>query len=194
MPFLINTSGNEPSFAPAPTRTTQNLILANYGASQGFDNDDGSSWYHTYSNVYYSADGFKMDYGGHDSIFASNLVYAQNKHCFGTGSFLKGHEDKFYNNTCIVVDDRSNPPQNNIGTLFQCSTDGMNPSSNRYYTNNGNATWKCPSNSEPLTLYAMQNMGFEQHSTVSITPPASTIVSWAKEILGVSNRTFVSVV
>jgi hypothetical protein len=59
MPFLTSTSG-EPSFKPLPTQTTRNFILANYGASEGFDNDDGSSFYHTYENVFYSSDGFKM--------------------------------------------------------------------------------------------------------------------------------------
>ena len=28
---------------------------------QGFDNDDGSSWYNTYDNFFYDASGFKMD-------------------------------------------------------------------------------------------------------------------------------------
>ena len=42
------------------TVTSGNLIFANYGGSQAFDNDDGSSYYHTHSNVFYSSDGFKM--------------------------------------------------------------------------------------------------------------------------------------
>ena len=41
---------------------------------QGVDNDDGSSFFDTHDNVFYMADGFKMDYGGHDSKFHSNLV------------------------------------------------------------------------------------------------------------------------
>ena len=58
MPFLTNTRGDDgPSFNPLPTQTRNNIILANYGASEGFDNDDGSSWYHTYSNVFYLSDG-----------------------------------------------------------------------------------------------------------------------------------------
>eukprot|EP01047_Picozoa_sp_COSAG01_P123303 COSAG01_NODE_52225_length_348_cov_0.783133_1_plen_59_part_01 len=52
-----------------------NLIIANYGASQGFDTDDGSSWYNITNNFFFLADGWKMDYGGHDSHFTDNLVY-----------------------------------------------------------------------------------------------------------------------
>lgn len=45
MPFLtrIRSGGGEASYTPASTETTHNAIIANYGASQGFDNDDGSS-------------------------------------------------------------------------------------------------------------------------------------------------------
>ncbi|KAL3936175.1 MAG: hypothetical protein SGBAC_008457 [Bacillariaceae sp.] len=182
MPFLTNTAGTEPSFTPLPTRTTKNFILANYGASEGFDNDDGSSWYYTYDNVFYAADGFKMDYGGHDSRFYGNLVYATNKHCFGTGSFHKDHADQFFNNTCIIVSTR-NPPDSRVGTLYQCSTEGMNPTHNRYLTPSGNATWSCLPHSELFTLAEMQNMGFEANSSVGTMPDAESIISMAKQIL-----------
>ena len=43
-----------------------NFITANYGASQGFDTDDGSSFYNIHDNFFFMADGWKMDYGGHD--------------------------------------------------------------------------------------------------------------------------------
>ena len=71
LPFLTDLTG---SFSSVPSLTTRNLIFANYGGSQAFDNDDGSSFYHTIGNVFYSSDGFKMDYGGHDSNFSSNVV------------------------------------------------------------------------------------------------------------------------
>ena len=44
-------------------------VLAADGGSQGFDTDDGSSFYHIHDNIMYAADGMKMDYGGHDSDF-----------------------------------------------------------------------------------------------------------------------------
>jgi len=44
MPFLtrIRSVGGAASYDSADTETTHNAIVANYGASQGFDNDDGS--------------------------------------------------------------------------------------------------------------------------------------------------------
>ena len=50
-------------------------VIANYGASQGFDTDDGSSWYDIHDNFMFMADAWKMDYGGHDSRFTDNVVY-----------------------------------------------------------------------------------------------------------------------
>ena len=35
----------KPGWNPAYTSVHRNVIIANYGGSQGFDNDDGSSWY-----------------------------------------------------------------------------------------------------------------------------------------------------
>lgn len=48
---------------PLPTLIASNFIFANYGAAQAVDNDDGSSFYTIEDNVFYDADGFKMDYG-----------------------------------------------------------------------------------------------------------------------------------
>lgn len=95
-----------PSFTALPTTITGNLIVANYGSSQGVDNDDGSSFFDTHDNVFYMADGFKMDYGGHDSKFYNNLVVNypyDGQRCLNLGGgFKPGHGDLFFNNTCIV--------------------------------------------------------------------------------------------
>jgi hypothetical protein len=65
---------SSPSFDALPNTIEKNLIVGNFGASQGVDNDDGSSWYDIHDNVFYWAEGFKMDYGGHNSRFFNNLV------------------------------------------------------------------------------------------------------------------------
>ena len=51
-------------WAPLPTVISRNAIIANYGGSQGVDNDDGSSWYDIFDNFFYG-EGLKNDYGGH---------------------------------------------------------------------------------------------------------------------------------
>jgi len=106
MPFLtdIATGGVGPAtYAAALSETSHSMIIANYGASQGFDNDDGSSWYDTHDNFFYDADGFKMDYGGHDSKFHHNVVIAvHGQNCVGTASFIAGHATSLYENDCVV--------------------------------------------------------------------------------------------
>ncbi len=43
MPLLsiVGSMGGEPTYADLMTETTNNFIIADYGSSQGFDNDDG---------------------------------------------------------------------------------------------------------------------------------------------------------
>ena len=41
----------KPGWNPAYSEVRRNVIIANYGGSQGFDNDDGSSWYDIHHNV-----------------------------------------------------------------------------------------------------------------------------------------------
>ena len=53
----IASGGTTPSYTPAYTETSSSFIIANYGSSQGFDNDDGSNYFHTYKNFFYQADG-----------------------------------------------------------------------------------------------------------------------------------------
>jgi hypothetical protein len=73
-----------------------------------------------------------------------------------------------------------------IGTLWQCSLDGMNPMRNKYYTRTGNATWGCLPDSETFSLEQMQTRGFEVGSTIERFPDTGTIMEWAKEILNIS--------
>lgn len=116
--------------------------------------------------------------GGHDSIFVNNFVYGNE--CFGTGSFLEDHSDLFGNNICLVPASSRNS-ENSLGYNLQCSENGLVMFQNRYFTENGNATWDC--GSRQLSLKEMQQRGIEIGSTVGVMPKAATIISWAKEIL-----------
>ena len=66
MPFLttIASGGAVASYSPAHTETTGMFIIANYGSSQGYDNDDGSNYEYIHHNFFYQADGLKMCVGG----------------------------------------------------------------------------------------------------------------------------------
>lgn len=54
-PFLTDLRDGRPSFQPRSRKIWRNLIFANYGAGWGLDNDDGSSWYEVWSNVFYAS-------------------------------------------------------------------------------------------------------------------------------------------
>jgi len=97
--------GKTASFDPLPRIIRSNFIIANYGGSQGIDNDDGSSWFHIHHNLFYHAHGFKMDYGGHDSIYEYNMAMSPRDDggpCFGMGSFKEGHGDILRGNKCLL--------------------------------------------------------------------------------------------
>ena len=63
-PFLtdVRYGKDRPSYEAADSEVNNNFIIANYGGSQGFDNDDGSSWYNIHDNFIYG-EGLKQDYG-----------------------------------------------------------------------------------------------------------------------------------
>lgn len=73
--YISDVKYGTPSYEAQMNEVNNNFIIANYGASQGFDTDDGSSWYNINNNFFFEADGWKMDYGGHDSLFTDNIVY-----------------------------------------------------------------------------------------------------------------------
>ena len=60
--YLTELRWGVPSYEPLPTHVHHNIISANYGGSQAFDTDDGSSWYDIHHNFWFDSDGFKMDY------------------------------------------------------------------------------------------------------------------------------------
>lgn len=87
--------------------------------TKAIDNDDASEYFNTNSNFFvYGANGLKSDFEGvrimilsynyvcvtvgHDNRHHNNLYAFVNGNCFGIGSFKPGHEDGFYNNTCIA--------------------------------------------------------------------------------------------
>lgn len=177
-PFLSKLRDGTPSFVPLKRTIASNFIIANYGASSGVDNDDGSSWYHIKNNVFHSAAGFKMDYGGHDSIFEDNLVISygnRDQRCINFGDFRPGHGHIVRRNTCLV------PKSGVIIALEKCHQSNANLHDNRYFTPDGSATVECSYGAEPLSFDVVQHLyGLEVGSTVQRTPEsAHKVASWA---------------
>jgi len=183
-PFL-HSEGGAPSFSPLPIVVRENYITANYGASQGVDNDDGSSFYDIHSNIFYAADGFKMDYGGHDSSFSSNLVIVapyDGQNCVNVGSFSEHHGDAFVNNTCVLLDCRSPDCVDKVGHVAQCEPSKVTLAANDYYTQHGNASLECGTN--VLTVAQVQAKGLELGSTAAKLPSDATLLGWAEARVG----------
>ncbi|KAG7341556.1 beta-helix fold protein [Nitzschia inconspicua] len=191
--------GQTASFDPQPRIIRHNFIFANYGASQGVDNDDGSSWYHIHHNVFYMADGFKMDYGGHDSVFENNLIlsYPYSGNCFGMGTFLRGHGDVLRSNRCIlglgqgsIETNGSNsfelvatdPP--NVGRFYgACDDSHLIMSSNEYYTPDGVVNIGCNGNSFHTMKEMQEKFGLEIDSKGGKIPEDTLILEWASKLV-----------
>ena len=177
---------------------TRNFISANYGGSQAFDNDDGSSYYNTHHNFWYSSDGVKMDYSGHDSEFHDNLVVVNcydGQNCINGGGFPSTHRDRYYSNQCIITGCRGQPRNNHHGPCqekignFGCDAKNLNESmaaswdlhDNEYYTAGGNATLPC---GVTIKEAAAGGSGVEQGSSAHKLPTDAELIAFAQATLG----------
>lgn len=198
MPFLHNiaSGGGAASYAPALSETTGMFIVANYGSSQGYDNDDGSNHDHTRRNFFYLSDGFKMDFGGHDSIFESNIVIVRpydGQNCQNMWSFVAGHQDILFNNTCAIWQSGQSGPAKSADMVMTQNDNGSCGSDrsaapifhdNAYYTTHGNASVNCGGDFG-TTIADMQRKfaDFEVRSTWHALPDADTVIQWGRDVL-----------
>jgi len=123
-----------------------------------------------------------MDYGGHDSVFSSNVIIATNgQSCIGTAAFVPGHATQYHDNDCVVMHE-------NVDSLFEnCDADVLKAGgnlrgwNNRYYTPLANASATCDCcGTRPL---AMLPPGLEDNFTSSLLPPGATIIQWGRDKL-----------
>jgi hypothetical protein len=168
-----------PGFTPVQTLIRQNFIFANYGAAQGVDNDDGSSHYTIDRNVFFDADGFKMDYGGHGSKFTNNLVVTKphGGACMGLGGFEAGHGDEYSNNTCALLGGNSSSVDK-VGSISQCAPAENTMHDNTYFTPSGKGTLGGCGNTPIGDLFAKD--GVERGSKVERMPTDDELVEYAK--------------
>lgn len=190
----IATGGGAASYASAPTYTEHNFMDAGYGASQAFDNDDGSSYMYTRDNFFTHSDGWKMDYGGHDSKFLDNVVLVRTydgQSCINGGDFVPGHESEIAFNKCVLPPDGSNGHDSELvdPNLGSGACAGQPPGTgtilahdNAYYTKLGNATAACgDGTTRPV---ASLPAPVEARSTSSTPPDTATIIAWGRAKIG----------
>lgn len=202
-PFWTRLRDPQGSFRPLSRTIRSNFIFANYGASQAVDNDDGSSWYRIHGNLFYAAEGFKMDYGGHDSRFESNLVMSypyDGQQCVNMGGdYVAGHGHVVRDNRCVVglggrnVGSGCGDPScaggtedpdrlETVVTIYGCQDTHAVLIANRYFTPNGTALFRC--GDEINSLEDFQNKyGLEFGSSYDQTPSEDTLLDWSSSML-----------
>eukprot|EP00928_Gymnodinium_smaydae_P031890 TRINITY_DN23259_c0_g1_i1.p1 TRINITY_DN23259_c0_g1~~TRINITY_DN23259_c0_g1_i1.p1 ORF type:complete len:828 (+),score=100.29 TRINITY_DN23259_c0_g1_i1:55-2538(+) len=105
MPFITDVRDGTPSIVPAPTTIKENFVIGSYHTQEAIDNDDATEYFETHHNFFvYGENGLKSDFAGHDNWHHNNVYAFLKNTCLGVGSFLPGHEDAFFNNTCIMMD------------------------------------------------------------------------------------------
>eukprot|EP01060_Flectonema_neradi_P033223 TRINITY_DN550_c0_g1_i1.p1 TRINITY_DN550_c0_g1~~TRINITY_DN550_c0_g1_i1.p1 ORF type:complete len:848 (+),score=215.29 TRINITY_DN550_c0_g1_i1:43-2586(+) len=192
----VRDGADKPGWNPKYTDVSQNVIIANYGGSQGFDNDDGSSWYNIHHNVIYG-EGLKQDYGGHDSKYENNLNLVHHydgQNCLNTWPFKKGtppcgdwsteadcsHAHHFTNNKCIVLyTSVYSPGAGGCPPAFDSMTYLAN---NSYFTPNGTAYLQC-SQTDYKSIPELQKIGTELGSSQALIPSSEEWLGWANTIL-----------
>jgi hypothetical protein len=189
-PFLTdvrNGPGGAPSYDAALTDISSNFVIANYGASQGVDNDDGSSWYDIHDNFFFDAEGLKQDFGGHDSRYHHNVNYVvkyDGQQCLNSWPFVPGHQHHFHDNKCVVSFDDDALRISGLDCDDPMASAGIIDVlyNNSYYTPNGSAT----ANDCKITVAQMSANGstIEQGSSMHFLPTDEVLFGWAREKLG----------
>eukprot|EP00656_Telonema_subtile_P055484 TRINITY_DN8602_c0_g1_i3.p1 TRINITY_DN8602_c0_g1~~TRINITY_DN8602_c0_g1_i3.p1 ORF type:complete len:296 (-),score=85.39 TRINITY_DN8602_c0_g1_i3:241-1128(-) len=172
-PFLVERDGVK-TYTPLYNEFTRNFFINDYNPQEAVDNDDGSCYYTTHHNFFpFSSGGLKSDFGGHDNHHYNNIYYTDGG-CMGVCAQKPGHEDAFYNNTCISS---ASSPEYALftpgigGPAFPVMHD------NRVYTKDGKASESL------LPISSWQAKGHDLGTTVGTIPSDDAIVAMAKEVL-----------
>ena len=161
-PYVTKVRTGKPSIRPAISEITKNFVLANYNSQEAIDNDDASEYFSTHHNFFvYGGNGLKSDFGGHSNAHLSNVYAFVAGTCLGVNSFLKGFEDQFRFNKCIVAQSKSPA----LG--FDCKTPPI-MRNNSIFTQSGSTPNVCGKQ--------IEHFG----ATISQWPPSSEIISWAR--------------
>ena len=186
-PFLyINAKSKKATYVPVYNEIVGNFWINNYNPQEATDNDDGSCYYNTHHNFFpFSVSGLKSDYGGHDNHHHHNLYINGGKSEFVTTNCVsicgqkKGHEDSFFNNTCILINGSNYAKfeENEYGTnILPLMHD------NSIYTSSGKATET--GSVGQFNISTWQKKGHDLGTTVNTLPSNQEMIEMAKKVLG----------
>jgi len=106
-PFLSLDDEGKPTYVSKTNEITRNFMINDINSQEAVDNDDGSAYYDTHHNFFpFSSGGQKNDFEGHDNSHHHNIYY-NTGNCMAINQQREGHEDSFYNNTCILNNTQS---------------------------------------------------------------------------------------
>eukprot|EP00054_Salpingoeca_dolichothecata_P029630 m.234239 g.234239 ORF g.234239 m.234239 type:complete len:949 (-) comp26517_c0_seq1:30-2876(-) len=199
LPYFTDVrDGTTRSSVPAVNNVHNNFLVSNYAADGGcLDNDDGSSYYEIHHNfcVY---GGHKSDFDGNNKISHHNLQVYPNVYgitCINVGAQNlppAGYAEGYHDNICILpkagdnymtiggVDSSSPCLSPGAKTAFE---QGLLLGNNSVYVPSGNAAVHCGGQHESITDF--HNAGYDTSTIVSSQlPNSSTIIAWAKPLLG----------
>jgi hypothetical protein len=131
----------------------------------------------SHDNFMFMADGWKMDYGGHDSRFTDNVVYhAHNdgQNCFNTWPFLPGHGAVWSGNKCILQTSMNlGNPGDGIVPSLHCPGDGSIPPWNKSETTTDTWRAQCGLTLENNQYYTSNVSGTTVNGACPEDPPGS---------------------
>mmetsp|Transcript_67792 Transcript_67792/g.107564 ORF Transcript_67792/g.107564 Transcript_67792/m.107564 type:complete len:816 (-) Transcript_67792:152-2599(-) len=162
----------------------QNFMVANYNSQEAIDNDDGSCYYDTHDNFFvYAGNGMKNDFGGHDNMHYNNIYGYLGSHCFGIVGQVEGHQDAFFNNTCII----NNSGQTEYGG-FDCSPQSASNQwpklgNNTVYMAQGGDTSKVGLCGLTEAKFQQTYPGADDGTVIMGTPDNAQIIAAAKALL-----------
>ena len=191
-PFVWHDSDrNQSTYIPRWNVLERNFWINNYNSQEATDNDDGSCYYETHHNFFpFSVGGLKSDFGGHNNRHHDNVYLNGGAsewggiNCMSVCGQLKGHEDAFYNNTCILLNGTNYATfdENAFGTnVFPIMHD------NQVFTTTGEAT-EVGSGHQQLKVNQWQEHGHDLGTTVGKVPSNQDIVEMARDALGMTPR------
>eukprot|EP00040_Diaphanoeca_grandis_P029129 m.169705 g.169705 ORF g.169705 m.169705 type:complete len:918 (-) comp31584_c0_seq1:57-2810(-) len=175
-PFYVQRDGVS-TYVPLYNEITGNFWMNDYNPQEAVDNDDGSAYYETHHNVFaFASGGLKNDFGGHDNHHHNNIYYNSGG-CMGVCAQLPGHEDAFYNNTCII--NKASPQYAGFsagigGPAYPVMHD------NKVLTLDGMAT------ESGKSIAAWQNEGHDLGTTVGKLPSDDALITMARALLNMN--------
>lgn len=143
------------------------------------------------NNTFYDADGFKMDYGGHQSSFSSNVIVtkATQGECLGLASFKAGLGDAYYNNTCFAMGVQQQEASATgagtvevVGGVSQCDPAHMTMHDNYYASPRGQPAIRC-GGTPVLVSDLLRKTRIGQGSTGHMLPSDAEILAVLKQHL-----------